>query len=456
MVDKVERNQTKNEITFKLEELEPPKELLAEKNLTELLGEFSDKIEASYKADYNLVASGYHTFIHGMHKAYAEHRPFVISPDMIWLLVCQTFSYHINFNHRKGINLFPHLDKKIELAVRNENVRLGDPNSAWHETTQQLTSSIEAYVGKELIDVLRANFSTTGIKERVASEITILDSMKAYFEYVVYYCVCGIPEITLEGSVEDWQLVQTKAVYLSQFKLDNWVKKISPLLNEFVEASKGNINIHFWMNMFKIHTKKEYGNPSFIDGWILDFFPYDKDGNELDFTNADGLSVSFYEKILPKQIICVDFKLQGRDGNLIAEEFPMEYWAGFVGLKQNSENFTIRPEIGWFVSRAEIAKTRREGKEKGRFSSGKTFYNLSSFPTELFEETEEKDYYLNYKGEIDLPNNIEELVFRILEVNGRVPEEMKKFYEDLQLNIFKNNSRNLVINGIWVYDIEGF
>lgn len=31
-------------------------------------------------------------------KAYAEHRPLVLSPDMIWLDICQVFSHYVNEN----------------------------------------------------------------------------------------------------------------------------------------------------------------------------------------------------------------------------------------------------------------------------------------------------------------------------------------------------------------------
>ena len=31
-------------------------------------------------------------------EAYAKHRPIVLSPDAIWLLISQSFSYHINTN----------------------------------------------------------------------------------------------------------------------------------------------------------------------------------------------------------------------------------------------------------------------------------------------------------------------------------------------------------------------
>ena len=38
-----------------------------------------------------------------------------------------------------------------------------------------------------------------------------MEAMKPYFEFIVMYIVCGIPEITLEGTPEDWEKVLDKA-----------------------------------------------------------------------------------------------------------------------------------------------------------------------------------------------------------------------------------------------------
>ena len=46
-------------------------------------------------------------------------------------------------------------------------------------------------------------FSTTGQVEATAFEISLMEAMKNYFQF---YChtMCGIPEVTLEGNVEDY------------------------------------------------------------------------------------------------------------------------------------------------------------------------------------------------------------------------------------------------------------
>ena len=31
----------------------------------------------------------------------------------------------------------------------------------------------------------------------------------------------------------------------------------------------------------------------------------------------------------------------------------MEFWAGFIGLSQNKEDYTLKPEIGWAINNKE-------------------------------------------------------------------------------------------------------
>lgn len=37
-----------------------------------------------------------------------------------------------------------------------------------------------------------------------------MEAVKPYFEFIIIRIVCGIPEITLEGTPEDWENYCTK------------------------------------------------------------------------------------------------------------------------------------------------------------------------------------------------------------------------------------------------------
>ena len=169
-----------------------------------------------------------------MYQAYANHRPFVLSPDMIWLLINQGFARHVNANQESMRDLFVDFSGKQSLIVK-ANKKLEDPTLSWEEIFPQFTNQISNHTGSNLVETLTCNFSTTTSLEKVASEITIMETMKPYFEFIVMYIVCGIPEITLEGTPEDWEKVLDKARRLKEYKLEWWISELEPLLEEFVK-----------------------------------------------------------------------------------------------------------------------------------------------------------------------------------------------------------------------------
>ena len=98
---------------------------------------------------------------------------------------------------------------------------------------------------------MRADFSTTGKTERMASQITLMSTVKAYFDYLVVVGVCGLPSITIEGTPDDWRKVLDKTRRLSVYGIEDWVDELEPILEEFVAASKGKPNVRFWQDIVK-------------------------------------------------------------------------------------------------------------------------------------------------------------------------------------------------------------
>ena len=272
-----------NGITFKLENLPKPERLLPLQSYNDIykslilkdaklskwdieqIGiDFEYNILAKSQAPNSLVNYGFNSFFNGMYQAYADHRPFVLSPDMIWLLISQGFARHVNANPEKLRKYFVDFSGKATLVVNSDKDLLRD-SSDWEEIFPQFTAYIAEHTGEELINTLTSDFSTTTQIEKVASEITIMEAMEPYFEFVVMYIVCGIPEITLQGTTEDWQKILDKTKKLGDYDLKWWTNELEPILEEFVNASKGKVDKIFWRNMFKYHSQKKYGAPNIID-----------------------------------------------------------------------------------------------------------------------------------------------------------------------------------------------
>lgn len=381
--------------------------------------DFPFGIVARSDAPDSLVAYGYNSFFDGMYEAYANHRPFVLSPDMIWLLISQGFARHVNENHEVLRNRLVDFTGKVTLVVESGK-SLDDPTLSWEKLLPDFMKQIKQYAGKELVDGLTCDFSTTTSVERIASEITVMEAVKPYFEFVIMYVGCGIPEITLEGSPADWEKVLKKARKLKTYDLDWWISELEPLLTEFVNASKGKVDKDFWRNMFKYHSQKEYGAPKIIDGWIIKFFPYDKHGKRNNLKQLAG------SNNLPQEIVKADLKFIEAYNDTVLE-IPLELWAGFVGLQQNNDNFALRPQIGWMVRKKDKDEEGLKGKlEKDAqgegFGSGISL-RVKEFPVILLKLEEIKQLELNFIGKIDIPDELAKVKIKRLELSGDIDRE---------------------------------
>lgn len=90
---------------------------------------------------------------------------------------------------------------------------------------------------------------------------------------------CGIPHITIEGSIEDWEKIKAKLVNLNAYDFEWLTSTIIPIINKIIQTKKGNVEKKFWMNMIRIMDRRGVYDPSGVDGWFTNFFPYDDKGN---------------------------------------------------------------------------------------------------------------------------------------------------------------------------------
>jgi hypothetical protein len=439
-------------VTFQVENLSKPEKLLWLKSPDDIYKNLilSDVNMYSYKIEkeqinfpFNIVAKsqlpdslvsfGYHSFFNGMYQAYADHRPFVLSPDMIWLLISQGFSRHVNANSENFRHHFVDFSEKVPLIVSTNEIKLDQPDSPWEKIFPEFTKQIAEHTGNEIVNLLSSDFSTTTIVEKVASEITIMEAMKPYFEYIIIYAVCGIPEITLQGTPEDWQKILEKAKKLKKYGLKWWTKELEPILEEFVKASKGEIDKGFWRNMFKYHSKRQYGSPKIIDGWIVKFFPYDKDGKRNNLKNLQGMNSS---DNLPEEIVKVDLKYVDAETNITT---PLELWAGFVGLEQNSENFALTPKIGWMIRKKDIDNIGL--KQSLESQSGRISIRVKEFPMELLSIKEIEEIEIEFLDKINIPDELANNTVENLILTGKINEtEIERL-----ITMFPNSQ--IVING---------
>ena len=83
--------------TFQLEKLSKPEKLLPTVAPEKLFANINKNFITLSVTD-NLVELGTRPVITGYLRAYQNHYPITLSPDIAWLLICQGFSRHINAN----------------------------------------------------------------------------------------------------------------------------------------------------------------------------------------------------------------------------------------------------------------------------------------------------------------------------------------------------------------------
>ena len=311
-------------------------------------------VEKTSKLPDSLVYSGEHPFLSGIVTAYREDRPFTISPDIIWLLISQGLARHITNNSEELRKDIVDFAGKEVLSVATTAMLLNNPDANWEDIFPQFTKQIADYTGKELIDELTANFSTSTQTTEIASQITVMEALKNFFDYKVIRIGCGIPSITIEGTTQDWEKVLEKTKYITKFKLDWWTSELIPIIQKIIDTKKGKFDKDFWMDMVKYHdddsTHPVYGSRVSIDGWIVKFFPYTKEGKKRELMPIGNINN------LAPELVKVPFTLEDIVDPKNKKNYKMEFWAGFVGLSQNKENYRLKPEIGWAVINLEHSK----------------------------------------------------------------------------------------------------
>jgi hypothetical protein len=281
----------------------------------------------------------------------------------------------------------------------------------------------------DIIEILSADFSTTTPVERIASQITVMDAMEPYFEFISMFVGCGIPEITLQGTPEDWQKVLEKTQRLADYDLKWWISELTPLLRQFVKASQGDVDKKFWSEMFKCHVmKSKRGSrmiypPDVIDGWIVKFFPYDKDGNRNDLVSVNKRAITGHN--LPDEIVKVDLKYIHAPQGTEPVTTMLELWAGFIGLEQDDTTFALTPRIGWFISRKDEANDKLRQRFEADNMRGGISLKVKEVPSALLELPHIKQLELRFIDSIVIPDKMKNVRIDKLSLHGKISEQEK-------------------------------
>lgn len=370
-----------------------------------------------HESDFNVVGHGIpdsiqymgeDAFFRTMVRAYAYHRPLVLSPDMIWLLISQSFGEFVSKNAEQLRSQIVSHEGQKEIKVYSKHELLTDKDVDWDDIFNQFEQQLAANTKANIAKTITADFTTTGRTERIASQITLMSAVKEYFKYVVGYTVCGIPSITLQGTVTDWEKVLKKTQALEQFGMGWWTKQLEPILEEFVKAASGHPNSKFWKDIvMQDRPDRLRGGgcsdetPTQLDGWFLKLFPdVEKKTVPLTVPHSQGMK---------SEQVRVPFKYVIEDPQrVVLKTYDMEMIAGFVGVEEDKQTYALTPKMGWVVRRG---SEEEDAIAKITNITRQDYYIL---PAEevmpILQKIKHAEYLqLSFKGKVELPDWMDDM-----------------------------------------------
>lgn len=302
-----------------------------------------------------LPASDLHPLVAALHRAYSEHRPFVLTPDAVAIAMTQGVALHLRQNRKALRGRFVR-----HAGKRTVSVDVDDPTSVadWEAAIGAMADRLAAQLGRGPVNLFTRPFSTTGPVEAAAARIALMDAFAPYFDYEVVVG-CGIPSITLAGTPDDWRDIRARLDVFAEWDLGWWATFLRPLCDQWIATAEGRIDSQFWQRIYtSTHTYIEQS----VTGWIVRLFPYllagEDDGlferNPFTVAKQDRDSLWLHAPVtlrsFPSGLSAVETRVVVKDrrGDL---DHLVDLVGGFVGVAQ-AEGLALSPQIGWAVCEA--------------------------------------------------------------------------------------------------------
>ena len=214
--------------------------------------------------------------------AFNSHNNLQFRPDDLWISILAQFSAYINGRAKElRSKIVDHEGQKSLQVTSPGNIYTADLGAMNREFLDQIADNIK---DASLREWFLPGFTTTTETDQVCAAAMAMCSFQAYFTYK-FGMICGIPQVTLLGSTDDWKLLRQKVERLAEFDgedkilSEQWLPRLREILDNFVESSKnGSVNnLDFW-NQIVSNTGASCGGPELLTGWISTFSVFNDKG----------------------------------------------------------------------------------------------------------------------------------------------------------------------------------
>ncbi|MEU8804220.1 DUF4419 domain-containing protein [Spirillospora sp. NPDC048819] len=308
-----------------------------------------------------LENNGVHPLLSAVGRAFGEHRPLVLSPDAVWLTIMQGLAQHVRLRAEElRPRLVGHAGRK-RLTVVVDGAMPQDADS-WRDAVESFSKLLLSETANA--DEFGCDFSTSTDVERMAGRVVLLDVYSPYFAVWMIY-VCGIPSITLTGTVEDWQKIRDRVDTIATYGLETWCRSLAAIADQCVQAAKGEVCTEFWRRIY--NPIDAYGG-EVITGWAARLYPYligggeaaepnpllelpiDEPRNAATDPNGFYLGPGIRSDRVPATLSRVRVNVNDRAGRV---NRALALHAGLTSVAQDHDG-ALRPLGGWYLAPATV------------------------------------------------------------------------------------------------------
>lgn len=216
-------------------------------------------------------------FFRGVHEAFACHYRLGLRPEVLLFLIGSVIAETVRRHPETYREIFTRRSRgegKETLTVRHDGLRRGVSATPWSEVFPGFNAQLRERVSGKVMGAMLPGFSTATPETDAALTVCFMDAASSFYDYRVM-TRCGIPEVRLLGTAEDWVKLETSAVELMRIfaeHLGGYFLHLLPVLTTLAEQAGGAPHDEsFWQSIYTF--KSESGGDRF-NGWLVNFVHY--------------------------------------------------------------------------------------------------------------------------------------------------------------------------------------
>lgn len=316
---------------------------LTDKNFSSTLGKGKIRFLKSEKVVKTFYATdmGVSPLVASALMAFQSHLPLRIEPAHFWVTILQEVAMMVKQNPRKYAHVFKgDPDNKEVVKVICDELASGDEH--WPLAIERFRGALSEKTGAELVEGFFPHFSDDDATREIAYLVSVMDAASPYYSYEVH-TRCGIPEVDLAGTIEDWRSLYRRIQWLQTTFGDNgYFRSILEIVNRIgQQVYIGTPDIDWWKSYFKYNERS--GGDS-VTGWITDLYAFNYTPQGPAY--KDGAHIDHQSNAFPSGLSVVPFVWV-----LYEERLPMRFFSGLTGF--SVKDGALNPDIGYGVIEGE-------------------------------------------------------------------------------------------------------